>query len=115
MRSRPRQRRRPRGCAISDGDHSQADGRFVIWAGLCDAGTAPPSAEAVWLELGTREELAMALYELGHPSPHYLGVRVTHRDAQRPVYEKLVPDMAARVAMMRGVKLPATRSEPSEN
>jgi hypothetical protein len=80
---------------MSDLGESQCHGdrRFVVWCGLCDA------AQVFWLELGARQDLAtaldvaMTLYELGHALPHYLGVRVTGRDAQRPVYEKLVPDI----------------------
>jgi hypothetical protein len=96
----------------------QGDGRFVVWAGLCDA------AEAFWIELGARADLAaaldvaMALYELGRASPHYLGVRVTYRhtlDSQRPLYERLVPDNATRIAKAQAVELAASRRMLSEN
>jgi hypothetical protein len=98
-------------------NQSQGGGRFAVWCGLCNA------AEAFWIELGARDELAaaldvaLALYELGHPSPHYLGVRVTYRDAdpQRPVYEKIVPDVATRIAKAQPVSMAASRREPSEN
>jgi hypothetical protein len=96
----------------------QEDGHFVVWACICDA------AEASWLALGSRADLAaaldvaMALYELGRASPHYLGVRVTYRhtlDSQRPLYERLVPDMATRIAKVQPIKLAASRRKPSEN
>jgi hypothetical protein len=96
----------------------QGAGRFVVWAALCDA------AEAFWVELGAREDLPMALelakasYDLGHAARHYLGVRVTDRDAhgaQSAVYEKLVPDLATRIAKAQPVRLAARRRAPSDN
>jgi hypothetical protein len=59
----------------------------------------------------------MVRCELGHSLRHYLGVRVTGRDASdpRPVYEKLVPDEATRIARAQPVNLAASRRQPSEN
>jgi hypothetical protein len=99
-------------------NQAQGNGRFVVWACICDA------VEACWIELGARADLAaaldaaMALYELGRASSHYLGVRVTWRDAldfRRPLYERLVPDVATRIAKVQPVKLAASRRKPSDN
>ena len=63
-------------------------------------------------------DLANASFELGYSALHYLGVCVTDCDAvdpQRSVYEKLVPDLATRIAKVQPTKVAASRREPTEN